>query len=38
MQIAVRHADPRTPRSTTAAERNFDRHGAYVVVAFVAGG
>jgi integrase/recombinase XerD len=38
VQIAARHADP---RSTTVYDRrreNFDRHAAYVVVAFVAGG
>ena len=39
VQIAARHADP--PRTTTIYDRrreNFDRHAAYVVVAFVAGG
>jgi integrase/recombinase XerD len=38
VQIAARHADPGT---TTIYERrlqNLDRHAAYVVVAFVAGG
>jgi hypothetical protein len=34
VQIAARHADPRT----TTRRENFDRHAAYVVVAFVAGG
>jgi integrase/recombinase XerD len=36
VQLAARHADPRT---TTIYDRreNFDRHAAYVVVAFVAG-
>lgn len=37
VQIAARHADPRT---TTIYDRRrrTDRHAAYVVVAFVAGG
>lgn len=37
VQIAARHADPRT---TTVYDnrQDFDKHAAYVVVAFVAGG
>ena len=38
VQLAARHATLGRPRSTTAARQNFDRHAAYVVVAFVAGG
>jgi len=46
VQIAARHADPRTttiydqPRKLhpTRRRQNFDRHAAYFVVAFVAGG
>ena len=37
VQVAARHADP----TTTVYDRrrqDFDRHAAYVVVAFVAGG
>ena len=36
VQIAARHADPRT--TTVSRRQSFDRHAAYVVVAFVAGG
>jgi integrase/recombinase XerD len=38
VQIAARHADPRTTTIYDRRRRNFDRHAAYVVVAFVAGG
>jgi integrase/recombinase XerD len=40
VQIAARHSDPRTTTTTIYDRRreNFDRHAAYVVVAFVAGG
>ena len=32
------HADPRTTTIYDRRRENFDRHAAYVVVAFVAGG
>jgi len=35
---AARHADPRTTTIYDRRRQNFDRHAAYVVVAFVAGG
>jgi site-specific recombinase XerD len=38
VQIAARHADPRTTTICDRRRQNFDRHAAYVVVAFVAGG
>ena len=38
VQIAARHADPRTTTFYDRRRENFDRHAAYVVVAFVAGG
>jgi site-specific recombinase XerD len=38
VQIAARHADPRTTKIYDRRRQNFDRHAAYVVVAFVAGG
>jgi len=38
VQIAARHADPRTRTVYDRRRENFDRHAAYVVVAFVAGG
>jgi integrase/recombinase XerD len=38
VQIAARHADPRTTTIYDHRRENFDRHAAYVVVAFVAGG
>jgi integrase/recombinase XerD len=38
VQIAARHADPRTTTIYNRRRENFDRHAAYVVVAFVAGG
>jgi hypothetical protein len=38
VQIAARHADPRTTTMYDRRRENFDRHAAYVVVAFVAGG
>jgi integrase len=38
VQIAARHADPRTTTVYDHRRQNFDRHAAYVVVAFVAGG
>ncbi len=38
VQIATRHADPRTTTVYDHRRQNFDKHPAYVVVAFVAGG
>jgi hypothetical protein len=38
VQIAARHADPRTTTIYDRRRQNFDRHAEYVVVAFVAGG
>jgi site-specific recombinase XerD len=38
VQIAARHADPRTTTIYDRRRQNFDRHAAYVVVALVAGG
>jgi len=38
VQIAARHADPRTTTVYDRHRENFDRHAPYVVVAFVAGG
>ena len=38
VQIASRHADPRTTTVYDRRRENFDRHAAYVVVAYVAGG
>jgi integrase/recombinase XerD len=38
VQIAARHANPRTTTVYDRRRENFDRHAAYVVVAFVAGG
>jgi len=38
VQIAARHADPRTTTIYDRRRQTFDRHAAYVVVAFVAGG
>jgi len=38
VQIAARHADFRTTTIYDRRRENFDRHAAYVVVAFVAGG
>jgi integrase/recombinase XerD len=38
VQIAARHAGPRTTTIYDRRRENFDRHAAYVVVAFVAGG
>jgi len=33
VQIAARHADPRTTTIYDRRRQNFDRHAAYVVVA-----
>jgi hypothetical protein len=38
VQIAARHEDLRTTTFYGRRRVNFDRHEAYVVVAFVAGG
>ncbi len=38
VQIAARHADPRTTTVYDRRRQDFDKHAAYVVVAFVAGG
>ena len=38
VQIAALNADPRTTIVYDRRRQNFDRHAAYVVVAFVAGG
>ena len=38
VQLAARHADPRTTTIYDRRRQNFDRHAAYVMVAYVAGG
>ncbi|MDP8901825.1 MAG: tyrosine-type recombinase/integrase, partial [Actinomycetota bacterium] len=38
VQIAARHADPRTTTVYDHRRQSFDRHAVYVVDAFVAGG
>jgi integrase/recombinase XerD len=38
VQIATRHADRERPTIYDRRRQNVDRHAAYVVVAFVAGG
>lgn len=38
VQIAARHADPRTTTVYDRRRSNFDRHAAYVVVSFITGG
>ena len=38
VQLAARHADPRTTTIYGRRRQNFDRHAAYVVVAFVVSG
>jgi integrase/recombinase XerD len=38
VQLAARHADPRTTTIYDRRRENFDSHAAYVVVVFVAGG
>jgi hypothetical protein len=35
--LATRHSDPRTTTIYDRRRENFDRHAAYVIVAFVAG-
>ena len=38
VQVAARHADPRTTTVYDHRRQNLDKHAAYVVVAFAAGG
>jgi integrase/recombinase XerD len=38
VKLATRHADPRTTTIYDRRRQSFDRHAAYVVVAFVASG
>jgi len=38
VQIAARHADPRTTAVYDRRRQNYDRHAAYAVVAFVTSG
>jgi site-specific recombinase XerD len=38
VQLAARHADPRTTTVYDRRRQHFDRHAAYVVVAFITGG
>ena len=38
VQIAARHSDPRTTVVYDHRRQNFDKHAAYIVAAFVAGG
>jgi integrase/recombinase XerD len=38
VQVAARHAGPRTTTVYDRRRQDFDRHAAYVVVAFIAGG
>jgi integrase/recombinase XerD len=38
VQIAARHADPRTTTIYDWRRQNFDRHAAFAVVAFVTSG
>lgn len=38
VQLAARHADPRTTTIHDRRRRDFNRHAAYVVVALVASG
>ena len=38
VQIAARHADPRTTTRYDRARNNLDRHASYIVAAFIAGG
>jgi len=38
VQLAARHADPRMTTVYDHRRQGLDRHAAYVVVAFVAGG
>jgi site-specific recombinase XerD len=38
VQIAARHADPRTTTLYDRARNNLDRHPSYIVAAFIARG
>ena len=38
VQLAARHADPATTTVYDRRRQNFDRHAAYVIVAYVTGG
>ncbi|GAA1936992.1 hypothetical protein [Nocardioides marmoribigeumensis] len=38
VQIAARHADPRTTMRYDRARNNLDRHANYVLAAFMAAG
>jgi integrase len=38
VQLAARHADPRTTTVYDRRQQDFDRHAAYIVVAYVTGG
>ena len=38
VQIAARHADPRTTTRYDRARNNLDRHASYIVTAFISGG
>jgi integrase/recombinase XerD len=38
VQLAARHADPRTTTVYDLRRQNFDRHAAHAVVAFVTSG
>jgi integrase/recombinase XerD len=37
VQIATRHADPRTTTRYDRARNNLDRHASYIVADFIAG-
>ena len=38
VQIAARHADPRTPMRYDRARKNLDRHPNYILAAYMASG
>jgi hypothetical protein len=38
VQIAARHADPRTPMRYDRARQNLDRHPNYILAAYMASG
>ncbi|MBO0732390.1 MAG: tyrosine-type recombinase/integrase, partial [Acidimicrobiaceae bacterium] len=37
VQVAARHADPRTTTRYDRGRRDLDRHASYIVTAFIAG-
>lgn len=37
VQIAARHSDPRTTTRYDRARENLDRHGNYILAAYMAG-